>query len=231
MNFGPYVAFNTTTVNGVQYDRKELGSLVAAVVEADLNRRGLKVRLEVDKTVMFGNYKGHKGMSSTAMLVGLSQTLDLDYHSDRKSTAEGDPTARVTVMIGRTKTNSTAGGFSTMYQVKRTDDIDSRYLGFTYSVSAQKEGNTGSSDRSGLAAQVGYEVETIGQIKVGGEVGPYIAQDNINKGLQNGLLITLFWQKALNGDFYVRVEFERAANFQGHATDSDHLKMGVGKKF
>lgn len=225
INAGPYAAFNTTEIDGVQYNKKHLGLLVAAVIEKDLNNRGLKLRAELVQTHVPGSF------DSRALMVGVSQAFGSENNESDDLDLDSSP-ADWMVMIGRTKTNSTDGAFSNQgVKVKRQAEIDTRYPGITYSISASKEGDTEITDRSGVAAQLGYKVETRGW-SAGAEVGPYVSCDQKNQKTEVNGLITVFVEKMVGGGYFVRAEFERVASpNKKRAADADRAFIGVGKRF
>jgi hypothetical protein len=149
VNAGPYVNFNTVSINGIQYDKKALGLMVAAVLERDLNRHGLKVRAEFIQTWVPGSF------NSRAVLVGVSQALDT-VKEDGSHQSEDSNSGEWSVMLGRSKINATDGGFGLGAKVKRVQEIEN---GFIYSFSMLTEGDSVVANRSGVAAQIGYRVE------------------------------------------------------------------------
>jgi hypothetical protein len=227
LNVGPYFAMNTVTVNGIQYDRKEHGYLVAALFEKDLNNRGLKFRMELDHTMMFGTYSGHKTFDGTTLQIGLAQSI-------RQMPSSGVaklPSAQWTVLYGRTKTNSNSGGFAQDIQIKRTQEIDNRYQGITYSVSAIAEGNTGATNRNGAGLQLGYEIISVKDFRTGAEVGTFAAHDTISGTNSINGLITIFVEKHISENYIVRAQFERVVSGEGPAKDADHFMIGAGRDF
>jgi hypothetical protein len=228
LNVGPYFAMNTVTVNGIQYDRKEHGYLVAALFEKDINSRGLKFRMELDHTSMYGTYNGHKTFDGTTLQVGLAQSIS-QMSKSKDSTL---PPYQWAVIYGRTKTNSSSGGFAQNVQVKFTEEIDEhQYPGITISESVISEGNTGATDRKGVGLQLGYEVISTKDFRTGFEGGTFLAHDTLSGTNSVNGLITIFVEKHICRKYILRGQFERVVSLEGPAKDADHFMVGVGHDF
>jgi hypothetical protein len=227
-NIGPYFAMNTVTVQGTQYDRKEHGYLIAAIYEYDTKFHGLKLRTEIDHTLMHGTYNGQKTFDGTTLQFGIAKSIGRMSRPD-----EGQlPDNQLVVLYGSTKTNSTDGGFADDFQVKWIDKIDpNRYRGLTRSISGLSEGNTRATNRVGIAYQLGYEIISESLWRDGVELGPYLTRDKLSGTKAVNALITLFIEKHFRNHVFLRAQFERVVSTEGPAKDADHFMYGVGLDF
>jgi hypothetical protein len=220
---GPYLAMNTYSTGGVQYDRKEMGLLMSFAAEIALGR-GFSLRGELNQTIMPGSFNGR------TFMVGASYALGAP--AERQSSEDNGLPADWVLLTGRAKTTATDGGFSTPIKLERNQELSAKYPGVIYSISILKEGNTGITDRTGVAGQIGYKFENQSGWSAGGQIGPMVSYEAQSQKVETSLMYTVFVEKKIGKTWFLRGEFNRNASSNNErANDSDNGLIGVGRRF
>jgi hypothetical protein len=239
---GPYLRSDSTSYpGGPGLNSHEVGALFVGVVEAELNRHGLKARVQIDQTHMVGpEIEGRSPFNTTSINVGLAKTLN-PVKQMSESDFDGIP-AEWSFIAGRTHADGPGGVAATGFQLKRTAMVsgDSR-TGFTISESFIKEGELKRNDRTGAALQAGYKVETPSEFSAGGEVGPYFYRDAKQEKTDVSALFTMYVERCYQhlDQWCTRVQWDRNVapknkvqpEFYNTEADNDRYSLGISKKF
>jgi hypothetical protein len=217
---GPYYSMNTTTINGEERNEKKLGALV-----------GLAVLYNIYGTRFY--------MTSRYTHAAVPGSVDTDtifvgggyyFQGDKNEVPENwaDPEFDINVMGGNSKTTRAntdmARGFQVEVRKLATKNV-------AYSVSIIHEGDSGVTDRTGVAAQVWYVMPTADDkwtFSVG--AGPYIAKDARNDGKAQLMAATsMEVARKITKTSKISLRFTRAIS--GNDKDQDMFFVGIQKKF
>ncbi len=222
---GPYYSMNTSTRQGFEYNKNNLGVLASAALLFNIDEvsPGMHVRVAFNHVVMPGAH------SSNAVLVGVGKYFD--YPADRpvpSFTSSGEPVwLGAAFLHGQTNHGGTetSTGFS----------LDAkRYYGrWAASVSVMGEGDDDVRvDRQGVAVQ-GWFVQPVTQNwTVSAGFGPYIASNSRSSSDQYRLnaLISLEIDRAIGKDWLAFANFSRVNTFR-EKNDRDLFKIGFKRAF
>jgi hypothetical protein len=219
---GPYLSFNTTTVDGKELNDKNVGALTTAALLYYLNNSGLHLRGQLNYVVMPG------GANSVAGLIGLGQDFGATTTNPDLPSGYEDGFA-VSVMVGMSKTNHGDAPGAHSAEV----EISKQYTPhLKLSLAMINEGDDGVRvDRSGVAAQAWYVQPLTDKWVLSAGAGPYIAnnsRDNNGNSQIDGVF-SIRAERNMGGGYTMFVDFTRVASRDNN--DRDLGRIGLQKKF
>lgn len=218
---GPYLSFNTTTINGVERDDKNLGLLtsVAALYYLDDLSPGLHLRAEYNHVIMPG------AINTDSVMIGIGKNFGAvsSNHSEKD-----DGSLEVGLIGNHFKTNHGGTHASEGYQVEMKKMVSKDTA---VSLSYMHEGKDSMVEREGIATQVWFVQPLSNKWSVSAGAGPYIAKNKLesNENKMNGI-ISIEIKRELGSQTTAFVRINRIADFQ-EDKDRDILSIGVARKF
>lgn len=213
---GPYYSMNTTNINGIQFNDKNLGALVALAIRYRLEGSNVYLRAQYNHVVAPGSF------STNTFLVG----VQADMGTTQKSSTPSDVVW--SLWVGPSHTTQSDASVATGYQLELQKRITEN---INYSVSAISEGNTILSNRKGVMGQIWYNTATRDGWRVDFGAGPYIAHDTGEGGNENKVLavVSVRLNKEITKSTKVGVTFHRVVS--GNSRDQDIFMIGVQSQF
>lgn len=217
LSAGPYISFNTTTINGKEVDDKHLGAVATAAIVYYLDRLypGLHLRAEYNHVAM-------STMKTDSIMIGAGRTF-----SGPKNPIDSEKDFSMDFAVNNFKTNHGGTDSAKGFQIdakKQLSDNNSLV------VVLMNEGKDTRVDRKGIAAQLWHEVQLNDKWSAGAGVGPYLAKNNMDKnsGVVNGL-ISFGASRKIGKEWKGFIRFSRIADFKG-SNDRDIVGFGLEKK-
>ena len=222
---GPYLSFNTTTQNQIQYNDKRIGILASAVALYYLNtmkNRDLHVRVDYNHVTMPG------APYSDAILVGMGVNFGEHEPSEIFQESLGK-TTQITVMGINFKTNrnSTDAALGGQIEIKQ---YEGEHLAL--SLSWIQEGEDTLVERSGADAQVWCIWPITESLALSAGVGPYLAQNRLSHNIDMEGLISIDAEQEigdLSNGLGLLFRFSRIVTDDD--IDRDMFAIGVAKRF
>lgn len=219
---GPYYSMNTTTLNGVEYDDKELGILATAALLYYFNNSGTHVRVAYNRAVM------PSGKNSDAFIIGLGQDFD-GRGAERSQNPDGQKAMWVSVMAGTAKTNHGGTEGAEGGAVEVGENFSDNIAG---SLQADHEGDDESRvNRNGIAAQMWVVQPLNEKWTMSGGIGPYLANNNRGDDgtTLNGLISVRIERSITNpkNGLKLFVDFSRVVSSDNN--DRDLARIGLKK--
>ncbi|MDG0817103.1 hypothetical protein [Bdellovibrio svalbardensis] len=216
---GPYYSMNTTNIDGEQFNNKHIGALAAAAVLYHFQGSNISLRAQYNHAEASGSFR------TDTILIGVQADLGRATHS-RNSNGSSYPT-EISMWVGPSHTTQSDAGIPTGYQAEvRTQVSDN----IAYSVDALSEGNSGLSNRKGVAGQVWYVSPSKNDWRVEAGAGPYLAHDNAEGRNDNQLLaiVTIRVNKKVTKRLKLGISFNRVIS--GNDRDQDMFLIGIESK-
>ncbi len=215
---GPYLSFNTTTRNAVQYNDKHVGILGSAVVLYYLNTKSQNLHLRAD----YNHVAIREAHSSDAILVGIGMNFGEHISSEVP--------IQITIIGANFKTNrsGTDANVGGQIEVKQYEGEN-----LALSVSLIQEGDDALVERSGVATQVWYAWPASESWTLSAGAGPYFTQNRLSSnGTELDGLISIEAEREVgdpqNG-VSLLVRFSRIVTDDD--IDRDIFAIGIAKKF
>jgi hypothetical protein len=215
---GPYFSMNTVTIDGAQRDDKNWGAIAALALVYRLNRYGLNARAQIDETKIPGQF------STTIIMAGLSQDLGGKSSEDESSEPLGAGKTSFGLWAGSDVTNRSGQKRHMGYEADVQRAIDEQ---FAYSVDFIDEGNSGLTDRKGVAGQVWYVAPAGGKWTFSAGAGPYVAHESApgERGAKLLALVSFKASRQMTKNVSLSCRMNRAVS--GYDKDADMFLCGV----
>jgi len=227
---GPYLTFDTLETDGMggYVDRHGWAMLYSAVGSWRIIDRWLLL-------ARINRVESRDGVNSTAYLLGLGYRFDREAKSDASAVTDlRARRAELAIMLGATRNNSIRdeSAFSGGAEYRRAVGP-----GLEWTASFIDEGNTGVTQRRGLASQFWIAPRFLdGKLGLGIGVGPYAMHDvyrtttseSTSKNRVAGL-VTLTGDYRFTTDWFARLSWSRAVT--NYDRDSDIVLLGLGYAF
>ena len=217
---GPYFSMNTTPIDGRERDDKRLGVLGAVALVVRLNRSGLGLRLQ-------GNVvKMPAAFDTKTLMVGVSQELGGDDRDAGGSPFPGRD-VRFNLFAGSVIANRT-GKIGHLGQQAEIEAAIDRAL--HYSVSVIREGDSGITNRTGVAAQAWYVAPPAGKWKFSAGAGPYVARESYpdDRGWKLLAVVSFKAEREMGRDWSCALRFNRIVS--NYDKDADMFLVGCERQ-
>lgn len=216
---GPYFSMNTAYIDGSQRDDKHWGLLAAAALVYRLNDAGLGLRAQVNYVKMPATF------DTMTVMLGVSQELGGD--DGRQSPRLGDDggaRTQIGVWMGSAVTNRTGQQGHAGYQLEVERAIDQA---LHYSISVIDEGNSGLTNRAGVAAQAWYLAPPQGKWTFSAGAGPYVAHESHpgDAGMKLLGVISFRAERDMGRGLKFAARFSRIVS--GYDKDEDLFQLGI----
>lgn len=212
---GPYLAMNTTNVNGNQLNNKELGLVISPYLKWYPTSSNWYVRLQ-------GNYNA---VASAPNSYGILAGVGFDYQSRN---AAYPSSTNVVVGLYAGASHTTRGGSTTAvgYQLEVKNPVANKFSG---SISYLNEGNTGIVNRQGVVIQGWYDHPASQKWTLSAGIGPYFYSDALNN--KSGVMAVGTLQASYEVVKDVAVNFRFNRVMSSYDKDQDMFMLGVQKRF
>ncbi|MBL6988314.1 MAG: hypothetical protein ISR65_00970 [Bacteriovoracaceae bacterium] len=217
LSAGPYFSMNTTDIDGVEVDDKNLGVLASVAALYYLNELypGLHIRTELDHVEIPGEFK------TTSLMIGIGQDFDgegIDRSSD-------DPKMfRLSLIGSHYKTNHGGTTSAQGFQIEAGKQISEN---IEVALAYIDEGVDERVDREGVAAMVYYELPLTDEWSTLAGVGPYVARNELGTDEVNlHGIITLGVNYQMSERYSVGARFSRIVD-PNKDEDNDRDKADI----
>ncbi|MBI3552245.1 MAG: hypothetical protein HY077_06985 [Elusimicrobia bacterium] len=213
---GPYFSMNTVTIAGEERDDKHWGLLAAVALVHKLNNSGLGLRAQLNHVKMPGTF------DTNTVMLGVSQ--DLGVAQSGSSPGDGASGTTVSLFAGSAVTNRRGQQPHAGYQLEVERAIDKA---LHYSISVISEGDSGLTNRTGLAAQAWFVAPPAGSWTFSAGAGPYAAYEAeaAQKGAKLLGLISFRAERAMGHGFKLAARFSRVVS--SYDKDEDLFMIGI----
>lgn len=223
LGVGPYYSMNTSTRNGIEYNKANLGVLASAALLFDIDEvaRGMHVRVALNHVTMPGAH------SSNALLVGVGKYFDYPAGHARPASADESLWLGAAGVHGQTNHGGTETSAGASLEAKK------HYGRWATSVSAILEGDDEVRvDRKGVALQGWFVQPMTKNWTVSAGLGPYIAVNSRSNSDDYRLmaLFSLQLDRSIGKDWRAFANFSRVNTFR-EKNDRDLLRIGVMTSF
>lgn len=213
---GPYLSMNTTSMNGEQENEKKIGALVALAALYRIHGTHFYLKAQATGSIV----PGSDGTGTIYFGAG--------YEFNEAPTSDDDGSYAFSMLGGNSQTTREHSSMAKGFQVE-VRKLEHGHRG--YSVSITREGDSGVTDRKGVAAQVWYVIPTADdKWTFNVAAGPYVTYDKretLTQKIRTSLLASMEVSRRLNKSTDVVIRFNRAIS----TNDKDQDMFFVGLRF
>ncbi len=217
---GPYLTMNTTTINGEQLNKKDVGAVAALAVLYRIYGTNLHLRAQYTHAQVRGS------VNTDTLFVGVGYAYVKEPEQSVAEKNISEKNISFGVMGGNSHTTRAGADMVRGFQVevKKMASND-----MAYSVSVVEEGDTNVTDRSGIVGQVWYVTKSTTGWEFNIGAGPYIAYDRIENKTKLVSMASMRLSKQITPTVRIGITFNRVMT--SNDKDQDMFLFGVEKQF